>query len=97
MTRYEPAVEVLPLYTDEGLAADTVLGAGMKAKLLTVPAEYRQAVEIEVMRRTSVITNVRGFVSRQFTGDPGEVRSQVVAEVLAQLAAERQSGRPGGR
>ena len=90
MTRYEPAPEILSYFTDEALTTNNY-GPTEAAKLLTVPAEYRQAVEAEVTRRSSPVTYTAG--RRQPVADACQIRSAVVAEVRAQLHRGSSTGR----
>lgn len=87
MTHYEPQ-QVLPDFTDEALQAGTVWGRAEAGKLLTIPAEYRQAAEAEVVRRTNRFDRSDGDKLVIVTGDACQARTEVVAEVAAQLRAE---------
>ncbi len=78
MTHYEPAVVVFPEYTDERLRAGVTYGPPVADLLLTLPAEYRQPCEAEAYRRRNA-----------GEGDLQQIRADVVAEILAQLAERR--------
>lgn len=88
MTTYMPATTVLPEYTDEALHAEHLYKGDAAATLLRVPDVYRQAVEAEAWQRSHRITHNGGHAQAEPIADQHEVRCRVVAEVLAQLAAE---------
>lgn len=78
MKIYEP-LDVIDEYTDEYLRSpDSVWGEEAKQLLLSLPAEYRQACEIEVSART-------GPLRDEWAGDLLDIRAQVVGEILSQL------------
>lgn len=85
MKRYEPAATVLPEYTDEALRSEAFYKGDVAALLLTVPAEFRQPVEVEANRRTRRIVDTPYGLKVECTGNIHEARRQIVAEVLAQL------------
>lgn len=85
MTVYFPA-PVLPSFTDEALTNGTVFGREEADKLLRLPAEYRQPCEAEVSRRTSYTDRSQANHRLTSTGDACAARTDIVAEILAQLA-----------
>ena len=85
-TRYAPHAEILPIYTDEALRNETAFKGDAARALLRLPAEYRQTCEVEVDRRSTRTLNSEGFLCAQRIANSDEMRSQVVAEVLAQVA-----------
>lgn len=75
--KYEP-MDVIGEYTDEYLRSpDSLWGAEAARLLLLLPAEYRQACEIEVSARTGR--------DGEWAGDLLDIRAQVVGEILSQL------------
>ncbi len=79
---------VLSEYTDDGVRA--TCGPDQAALLLTVPAEYRQAVVVEVNRRTfRTVSSLGGEMLKQLIGDVDLTTRVVVGEVRAQLATTR--------
>ncbi len=92
MTYYQPAVTVLPECTDEALRANTVYQGEVADLLLRVPDVWRQPVEAEVRSRayrTRFVDTAGGPMAvKDAVRDVDEVRREVVAEVLAQLARE---------
>jgi hypothetical protein len=91
MTAYQPAAEILPVLTDEALTAEAYYKNDIAALLLTIPAEYRQPCEAEVHRRSTRTTYVKSSTGKdrpmdEPIADAHEVRTQVVAEIRAQLA-----------
>lgn len=87
-TTFKPAHEILPEYTDEALREERTF-RGMAAKtLLLVPAEYRQAVEVESHRRCTKTTwSTGGPPQVEFVACPQETRHQVVLELLGQIGS----------
>jgi hypothetical protein len=71
---YTPAIEVLPEYTDERVRDGRTYGPVAAETLLRVPAEYRQAVMMELGRRLPSHAGIEA------------VRRQVVDEVLGQIS-----------
>lgn len=91
MTVYQPATEIIESYTDEHLRTRTAFAPIEAAKLLSIPAEYRQPAEVEVTRRSTRTTYVKSSTGldmeqKESIADACEVRTHVVAEIRAQLA-----------
>jgi hypothetical protein len=87
---YTPAATVLDDLTDAALQSEhSRYGNAAIQELLRVPAEYRQAVEAEVMRRSTRVVYARSGVNRmqmEAIASPSLARRQVVGEVLQQLS-----------
>lgn len=92
MTHYAPAEKIRDEYTDESLKAERVYKADAAAALLRVPAGYRQPVEVETSRWSTVTEWRDGMAMSRFVRDHHECRLEVIAEVLAQLGLKTYGG-----
>lgn len=82
---YAPEERILDAFTDEALKAERVYAGDAARALLRVPAEYRQAVEVEAGRRSTRVEWRHGGGVMHVVRDHQECRLEVIAEVLAQL------------
>jgi hypothetical protein len=85
VNRYYP-LPVLPSFTDDALRSSLAYGPAVVDLLLQIPAEYRQACEIEVNRRSTRVDRSGPLHIAESIGSPSAARAAVVAEILAQLA-----------
>jgi hypothetical protein len=91
VTAYRPAAVILPTLTDEALAEDRPDGGcvgQVRELLLTVPAEYRQAVLVEDHRRTTIAVRTSGGIETRSVRTGRDELAAITAEVRAQLNQE---------